>query len=118
MSGGTQKESHLREELSSMASEVVHLVERDRHWVDGSYDMEGCLVLAGQDLNGSEYEWYFRIRPEHFPKVRTALGGGPDEDVLALLAARVDTLPNSGGRDPGAWLRDQGVPTAFSNRVS
>ena len=86
--------------------------------MDGSYDAEGCLVLAGQDLNGSEYEWYFRIRPEQFPKVRTALGGKPDEDILALLATRVGTLSNTGSRDPGAWLRDQGIPTEFSNWVS
>ena len=106
------------ESRTPSTSEVVHLVKLDRHWVDGSYDSKGCLVLSGQDLNGSEYEWWFTIRPEHFAAVRRALGGHPNEDVLQLLAGRVAGLSGSGPRDPGGWLRDQGIPTEFSNWVS
>lgn len=94
---------------------VVHLVALDRHWVDGSYDAEGCLVLSGQDLNGSEYEWQFTIHPQHFDAVRRLLGGGGNVDVLKLLATRVAGLPGQGPRDPGSWLRDQGIPVEFWN---
>jgi hypothetical protein len=48
------------------------------------------------------------------PAAVAALGGGPDDDVLALLAR---WSAANGGGDPGTRIRDTGVPVAFDNRV-
>ena len=49
----------------------------------GALTIEGQSVVAGGDP--PEYEWVFRLRPEEVPKLVTALGGTPGDDVLPLL---------------------------------
>jgi hypothetical protein len=73
----------------------------------------GTLSIEGQDFNGGEYEWIFRVNAEDIPDVIRALGGNPNDDPLALLAERTPHLPDRGSHDPGGWLRAAGVPGEF-----
>jgi len=85
---------------------------------------DGGVVIEGQDIGRGveeifgdgfrEYEWDWTIAPDAVPAAVTALGGDGEDDVLALLRAwSVD----HGGRDPGIFLQEAGVPVEFWSRI-
>ena len=70
----------------------------------------GDLVTAGQDLSGSEYEYWLTVRAADVPRVTAALGGTPGSDVLALVQANAETIVRTGEK---SWLDAHGIPTEF-----
>lgn len=84
--------------------------------VRAGYDDHGRLAIDGHDLGGhpssGEYEYFIRIRPEHFPQVRKALGADAAVDVVDLVAAHGVMLVESG---ESTWLKEHDIPYEFSN---
>ena len=82
------------------------------------YDDHGRLAIEGQDLGGhpmcDEYEYFIHVAPAQFPQLCQALGGGEDDDVLALLAGRGPEVVRAGET---SWLRANGVPFDFDSRM-
>lgn len=73
-----------------------------------TYGPTGALVFAGYDrayLDGYEYE--VSVGPEDFPALRTALGAGPDADLLDAVCAAAHEIMAVGER---RWLQSHGVP--------
>ena len=72
--------------------------------------------LSGQDLGGfagaDEYEYWITIQSEDFPVIRSALGAGPDDDVIEVLCANAEMIFTKGER---TWLRAIGIEPGFSN---
>ncbi|KAF0848889.1 hypothetical protein [Nocardia caishijiensis] len=76
----------------------------------------GKLHFYGQDLGGpfSEYEWSWSFAPETFADIRTALA---DRDrTRDLLVVVQEFFTDTDIRDPGKWLRDNGIPAEFWSR--
>ncbi len=84
--------------------------------VRAGYDDHGQLAIDGHDLGGhpasGEYEYFIRVRPEHFPQLRKAFGADESSDVVDLLVAHGAVLVESGET---AWLTEHGIPYEFSN---
>ena len=84
--------------------------------VRAGYDDQGQLALDGHDLGGhpgsGEYEYFIRVRPEHFPQLRKALGADESSDVLDVVVAHGAMLVERGET---AWLAEHGIPYEFSN---
>ena len=78
-------------------------------------DDDGNLVFEGQDLNGwlgyAEYEYWVTAPAALVPRVVTALGGSPGDDVLALLAEHAEEIVRRG---ESTWLRSLGIEPDIS----
>ena len=84
---------------------------------------DGGVRIEGQDLGAPveaimgagirEYEWVWVIAQADVEEAVAALGGTPGDDVLALLDAWATA---NGGRDPGQFLKDAGIPMGFWSR--
>ena len=70
---------------------------RDRRVLTAYLDVDGSLILEGQDLgpgtslvsSDGEYEWWRTIRAEHLDRLVALLGGETgDIDLLDLLETR------------------------------
>ena len=76
---------------------------------------DGDLVFEGQDLNGwlgyAEYEYWVTAPAAVVPRVVAALGGSPDDDVLALLAENAEEIVRQG---ESTWLRSLGIDPGIS----
>lgn len=98
--------------------------ERGTRFLGASLRADGAVVIEGHDLGrgvegffGSgltEYEWAWTISAEDVPRLRTALGGKRDADVLDLLAARF-AAPNAGNLT--SFLKEHDVSYAVWSRV-
>jgi len=100
-------------------SRKVSLWARDRLYIDAELRADGSLAILGQDLNpgnpfGGEYEYALTVRAADVPRVVAALGGGPDDDVLALLSGQGEQIVRTGEK---RWLREIGVEADFWSRV-
>ncbi|MFE1593631.1 hypothetical protein [Nocardia sp. NPDC058705] len=77
----------------------------------------GGLHFYAQDLGGpfSEYEWSWTFAPETFADIRAILADhDPQRDLLIVVQ---EFFADSDIRDPGKWLRDNGIPAEFWSRV-
>ena len=91
--------------------------QQDKLRVDAELSDSGDLVIRGQDLSGtlwSEYEYALTVKALDVDKVISALGGAPDADVLALLAANAESIVKTGEK---AWLERNSVPAEFWSRI-
>lgn len=89
----------------------------DRLFVDASLTDDGELVIAGQDLGRpgmAEYEYSLRVPAADIPTVVGALGGGPGDDVLALLERDGQQIVRRGEK---SWLESLGLRPAFWSRT-
>ncbi|MDA2892491.1 hypothetical protein PDG61_16340 [Mycolicibacterium sp. BiH015] len=82
-------------------------------WVE--YDDWGSLVFHGDDsayMGDPErsYEYWVTVAPQEFPKLRSALGGDPADDLFDLVCSRADTIMAHGER---SWLDHQGIDRSF-----
>jgi len=93
----------------------MHTVYSDGTLRVWAHYVDGMLGLDGQDLGGhpyfDEYEYFIRVRPEDFPKLRQALGGDPADDVLDLIIERGKGVVQAGET---AWLKSHGIPFTIS----
>lgn len=91
----------------------------DVRWLGAYVDLAGALHIDGQDLgpgtamvsSDGEYEWFETVAAADVPRLVAALGGGPGDDVLDLLA-RDWTGPRS--YDFERILRESGIPVAIT----
>jgi hypothetical protein len=76
--------------------------EKNKLYVGVSYNEDGDLVIAGQDLNGwagrDEYEYWITVKAADFPTLRAALPGPADAELLELLKLNAATLIKTGER--------------------
>ncbi|MCF2531575.1 hypothetical protein [Yinghuangia soli] len=79
-------------------------------YVDARLTDAGDLVIDGQDLNDGEYEYAMTVAAAQVPVVLGALGGTPDDDVLALLAAQGTDIVTRGEL---TWLKSLGLEPSF-----
>ena len=95
------------------------LWSRDGLHIDAALTSSGDLVFEGQDLNGwldsEEYEYWVTATAVLVPRVVTALGGSPGDDVLALLVAHADEIVVRG---ESTWLRSLGIDPDVSTWTS
>ena len=88
---------------------------RNRLLVEAVLTDEGDLVFEGQDLNGwlgyAEYEYWVTAPAELVPRVVSALGGSPGDDVLSLVAAHAEEIVRRG---ESTWLRSLGIDPGIS----
>ena len=88
---------------------------RDRLFVEAVLTDEGDLVFEGQDLNGwlgdAEYEYWVTAPAVLVPRVVSALGGSPDDDVLSLVAEHAEEIVRRG---ESTWLRALGIEPGIS----
>lgn len=99
-----------------------------RHWaepggtsyfLDANLGPDGGLTICGQDLgprvdddDDGEYEYWYGIKAEDLPALLLALGGTPDDDVLAFLEQHWSGEAATGLETA---IRDSGVPYRFFN---
>ncbi len=92
----------------------VKLWARNRIYVNAVLRADGRLVIEGQDLltnfYGAEYEYDVTVEAADVPRVIAALGGAPDDDVLALLQTNAEMIVRHGER---SWLRELGIEPGF-----
>jgi hypothetical protein len=92
---------------------------RDRLFVDSVLTDAGDLVFEGQDLNGwlgsAEYEYWVTAPAALVPRVVTALGGSPGDDVLTLLAEHAEEVVRTG---ESTWLRSLGIDPDIATHSS
>ena len=84
----------------------------ERLWVDAYEWNDGAVSIEGQDLGpntpgGDGYEYFLTVAPAEVPLLVAALGGGADDDPLALLAAHGTGIVQGG---ESRWLKEHGVP--------
>ncbi|MFD0364521.1 hypothetical protein ACFQZZ_24030 [Nocardia sp. GCM10030253] len=93
------------------------LIASDGRSVRARIVTSGNLVFHGHDLGGPhpEYEWTWTFRPTSFPAIRAALGGS-DGDLLDLLEDTIPELDPHCRHDPGAWLRERGIPARYREK--
>ena len=88
---------------------------RDRLFVEAVITDDGDLVFEGQDLNGwlgyAEYEYWVTAPAALVPRVVSALGGSPGDDVLDLLADNAEEIVRRG---ESTWLRSLGIEPDLS----
>jgi hypothetical protein len=88
---------------------------RDRLFVQAVITDDGDLVFEGQDLNGwlgyAEYEYWVTAPAALVPRVVSALGGSPGDDVLDLLAGHAEEIVHRG---ESTWLRSLGIEPGIS----
>ena len=88
---------------------------RDRLFVQAVITDDGDLVFEGQDLNGrlgyAEYEYWVTAPAALVPRVVSALGGSPGDDVLDLLAEHAEEIVRRG---ESTWLRSLGIEPGIS----
>ncbi|MBO0652889.1 hypothetical protein J1792_08830 [Streptomyces triculaminicus] len=90
----------------------VSLYAANKLWVDARINVEGKLLIQGQDLNNGEYEYMLSVPEAEIPKVVAALDGAPGDDVLELLAARGTEIVQFGEM---RWLKSLGIEPGFSS---
>ncbi|GHG66310.1 MULTISPECIES: hypothetical protein [Streptomyces] len=90
----------------------VSLYAANKLWVDARINVEGKLLIQGQDLNNGEYEYMLSVPEADIPKVVAALDGAPGDDVLELLAARGTEIVQFGEM---RWLKSLGIEPGFSS---
>ena len=82
----------------------------------------GDLVWSGQDLGldvatlrpgATEYEWSRTVPAAYVPALLGALGGGPSDNVVALVAASFDT-----DVELEEFATKAGIPTEFDSWIS
>jgi hypothetical protein len=92
---------------------------QNRLYVDALLTDEGDLVFEGQDLNGwlgyAEYEYWVTAPAAVVPRVVSALGGSPGDDVLSLLAEHAAEVV---GRGESTWLRSLGLEPEIDTHTS
>jgi hypothetical protein len=88
---------------------------RDKLFVEAVVTDAGDLVFEGQDLNGwlgyAEYEYWVTAPAALVPRVVSALGGSPGDDVLDLLADHAEEIVRRG---ESSWLRSLGIEPGIS----
>jgi hypothetical protein len=88
---------------------------RDKLFVEAVVTDAGDLVFEGQDLNGwlgyAEYEYWVTAPAALVPRVVSALGGSPGDDVLDLLADHAAEIVRRG---ESSWLRSLGIEPGIS----
>ncbi|MBF6336066.1 hypothetical protein IU450_09235 [Nocardia abscessus] len=93
------------------------VIESSSRTVRAKIARSGDLVVHGRAHGGphprSEWKWTFR--PETFPAIRAALGGGPG-DLLDLLEDTIPWLDAGARHDPGAWLRAHDIPATYQEK--
>ncbi|MFI2078192.1 hypothetical protein [Streptomyces triculaminicus] len=90
----------------------VSLYAANKLWVDARINVEGKLLIQGQDLNNGEYEYMLSVPEAEIPKVVAALDGAPGDDVLELLAANGTEIVAFGEM---RWLKSLGIEPGFSS---
>jgi hypothetical protein len=109
---------------------VERVILRDTRDASGTRFLEarvgpdGTLRIEGQDLGRgvtevfgeglSEYEWWWRLPPDHLDEAAATLGGAPGEPILAVIGRWGAAHP---GADPGSALREAGLPIDFDSRI-
>ncbi|WP_067854199.1 hypothetical protein [Nocardia shimofusensis] len=99
------------------------LYDTSTHAIRARIARSGNLVIHGREYGGPRpgHEWSWTFRTDTFPAVRTALGGGGDDDsdgsdVLELLEEVVPRLDADSRADPGAWLRAHGIAGTYREK--
>jgi hypothetical protein len=99
---------------------------RDGLFVDAVEWSDGRVSIDGQDVRppsgfggGGDYEYSYVVPAKQVSRLTAALGGGPDDDPLALLSGKADLLLDYGKEalqslglprfGPSAWLEDNGI---------
>ena len=81
----------------------------------------GDLVWSGQDLGpdveklspgATEYEWWRTVPAAYVPALLAALGGGPGDNVVALVAERFDS-----DVELEEFAASVGIPTEFDSWI-
>ncbi|MEV6279905.1 hypothetical protein [Nocardia sp. NPDC051832] len=94
-----------------MTTRSVSLWSRDGLYITANLQDSGVLIIEGQHLShGGEYEYALTVAPEKVVYVLEALGGKPDADVLALLAANAESIVRRGEK---SWLESLGITPEF-----
>jgi hypothetical protein len=103
--------------LTHRAEQREYLVASDGRYIRVLISQSGNLVFHGHDLGDShpEYEWSWTFRPNTFPAIRAALGD-EEGDLLELLEETVSELDLHSRHDPGAWLREHGIPARYREK--
>lgn len=99
-----------------------------RHWgepggtsyfLDANLEPDGRLTISGQNLgprvdddDDGEYEYWYGIKAEDLPALLVALGGTPDEDILAFLEKH---WSGDAAKGLERAIRDSGVQYRFFN---
>ncbi|MEU1378280.1 hypothetical protein ABZ442_32210 [Streptomyces triculaminicus] len=96
----------------TLEDKKVSLYAANKLWVDARINVEGKLLIQGQDLNNGEYEYMLSVPEAEIPKVVAALGGAPGDDVLELLAAHGPEIVRFGEM---RWLKSLGIEPGFSS---
>jgi len=90
-----------------------------RRHLEVSQLASGDVSVAGHDIGAalpggtSEYEYAWTIPGAEIAELVTALGGGPGEDVLALLVAGFPTNPSA---RLGPFFEEHGIHARFWSR--
>ncbi|WP_156371130.1 hypothetical protein [Nocardia arizonensis] len=93
------------------------LLQSENRTIRARIAPSGNLVFHGREsTDGPEsHEWSWTFRPDTFPAIKTALGGGPGE-LVELLESVVPQLDRPSRRDPGAWVRAHGIPATYREK--
>ncbi len=96
---------------------------RGTRYLDATIDAKGRLVIEGQDLGAvvetvfgegyREHEWRWTVEPGELAAAVAALGGGPGDPPLAIVARWTAER----GTDPGSAIKAAGVRIGFWRRL-
>ncbi|MET8653275.1 hypothetical protein [Nocardia aurea] len=93
------------------------LLESEGRRIRARIAPSGNLVFHGREISDGPqaHEWSWTFRPNTFPAIRTALGGG-DGELVRLLEEIVPRLDRHSRRDPGAWVRAHGITATYREK--
>ena len=83
------------------------------YFLDANFELNGTLTISGQNLGREyEYEYWYGITAEHLPALLVALGGTPEQNVLAFLQQQ---WSGDAAKGLESAIRDSGVEYRFFN---
>ena len=87
------------------------------YFLDAHFELNGTLTISGQNLGRNvgrdgEYEYWYGIKAEHLPALLAALGGTPDQNILAFLEQH---WSGDAAKELETAIRNSGVEYRFFN---
>ncbi len=92
-------------------------------FLDVRITIDGGLGIEGYDsgpavksfFGSSNYEWHHTVKASDIPRLRAAMGIGPDIDLLAHIG---ENFNGPGQPDLESFIRDAGIDVQFFSWIS